>query len=67
MFSGLVQAFTDAQFAKTLVARMKDASGAVPKYYQVILKVRSMDDMPIEISYVLHRAISADTPKSAAK
>lgn len=56
---GGVQGFTDPEFAKTLVAKMKDASGQVPRYYQVVLKVRSMDDMPIEISYVLHRSIAA--------
>ncbi len=65
--TGGVQAFTDPEFAKTLVSRMKDASGTVPKYYQVILKVRSMDDMPIEISYVLHRAISPAPATPATK
>jgi hypothetical protein len=61
--TGGVQAFTDPEFARTLVAKMKATSGEVPKYYQVVLKVRSMDDMPIDISYVLHRAI-APTPAS---
>lgn len=55
--TGGVQAFTDPQFAQTLVAKMKDASGKMPAFYQVILRVRSMDEMPIEIQYVLHRAL----------
>lgn len=57
--TGGVQAFTDPEFARTLVSKMKEATGEVPRYYQVVLKVRSMDDMPIDISYVLHRATSA--------
>jgi hypothetical protein len=55
--TGEVQAFTDAAFAKTLISKMKKADGSVPRYYQVVLKVRSMDTMPIEVSYILHREL----------
>jgi len=55
--TGGVQAFTDAMFAKTLVAKMKKDDGVLPHYYQVVLKVKSMDTMPIDVSYVLHRAL----------
>ena len=55
--TGEVQAFTDAMFAKTLIAKMKRPDGSIPRYYQVVLKVRSMDTMPIEVSYVLHREL----------
>lgn len=55
--TGGVHAFTDPAFAATLVSEMKDASGKLPRYYQVVLKVRSMDSMPIETRYVLHRAL----------
>jgi hypothetical protein len=55
---GAVQAFTDPTFARTLVAKLKMPNGELPRYYQVVLKVRSMDDMPIDWSYVLHREIS---------
>ena len=51
---GAVQAFTDPAFARTLVTKMKTSEG-LPRYYQVVLKVRSMDDMPIDVSYVFHR------------
>jgi hypothetical protein len=62
--TGEVQAFTDAMFAKTLVSKMKKADGSVPRYYQVVLKVKSMDTMPIEVSYVLHRELQApDQPR----
>jgi hypothetical protein len=56
--TGGVNAFTDPAFAKTLVEKMGGLK-RVPKYYQVVLKVRSMDDMPIEVSYLLHREVSA--------
>jgi len=55
--TGEVQAFTDAMFAKTLVSKMKKPDGSLPRYYQVVLKVRSMDTMPIEVSYVVHREL----------
>ena len=62
--TGEVQAFTDAMFAKTLVAKMKKADGSLPRYYQVVLKVRSMDTMPIDVSYVLHRELKVqDQPR----
>ncbi len=56
---GAVQAFTDPAFAKTLVAKMKTPAGALPHFYQVVLKVRSMDDMPIDIAYVFHRDLTS--------
>lgn len=63
--TGAVQAFTDPVFARTLVAKMKNANGTLPHFYQVVLKVRSMDDMPIDISYILHRDLdSVSTPHS---
>ncbi len=63
-----VQAFTDPNLARTLVAKLKGPNGSIPRSYQLVLKVRSMDDMPIEISYVFHRELSsAKQSASAAK
>ena len=64
--TGEVQAFTDPIFAKTLVAKMKKADGSLPRYYQVVLKVKSMDNMPIEVVYAAHRELERPT-QSAAK
>lgn len=62
--TGEVQFFTDAIFAKMLVSKMKKADGHLPRYYQVVLKVKSMDTMPIEVSYVLHRELDVkDQPR----
>jgi hypothetical protein len=55
---GAVQAFTDPAFARTLVTKMK-TGGTLPHYYQVVLKIRSMDEMPIDISYIFHRDLKS--------
>ncbi len=65
--TGGVQAFTDPKFAQTLVTEMKNASGKLPQYYQVVLKVRSMDDMPVEVRYVLHRELVAPARDAKSK
>ena len=57
-----VQALTDPALARTLVDKMKAAGGAMPRYYQVVLKVKSMDDMPVDISYLFHRELSGAKP-----
>jgi hypothetical protein len=59
---GAVQAFTDPVFARTLVTKMKTGGGTLPHYYQVVLKIRSMDEMPIDISYVFHRELDSVKP-----
>ncbi len=65
--TGEVQAFTDATFAKTLISKMKKPDGSVPRYYQVVLKIKSMDTMPIEVSYVLHRELRIPDQSSSSK
>lgn len=50
-----VQAVTDPTLARALVSKMRTTSGDMPRYYQVVLKVKSMDDVPVEITYMFHR------------
>ena len=54
-----VEAFTDPVLAKMLVAKMKRKDGSLPRYYQIVLRVRSMDDTPIETTYVAHKELTA--------
>ena len=54
---GAIDAFTDAGFAKTLVARMRGISGHIPQYFQVLLKVKYKGGVPTETSYLLHREL----------
>ncbi len=57
--AGAVRAFTDQSWARVLGSRMKDPSGNLPRFYQLVLKVRSMDGTPVDASYVMHRSIDA--------
>jgi hypothetical protein len=54
---GTVQALTDPDLAKQLVSSLKSPSGSLPRFYQVVLKVKAMDDTPIDISYLFHREL----------
>lgn len=58
-----VKALTDTTLAHQLVANLKGPDGHVPRFYQAVLQVRSMDSMPIEISFPFHREILAPTQK----
>jgi hypothetical protein len=49
--------FTDPAFAKFLVAKLKGAAKDIPAFYQVVLKVRYKDGIPMEITYITHRAL----------
>jgi hypothetical protein len=54
---GTVQALTDPDLAKQLVSSLKAPNGSLPRFYQVVLKVKAMDDTPIDISYLFHREL----------
>jgi hypothetical protein len=54
-----VEAFTDPMLASKVVAGMRKANGKLPRYYQVVLKVRSMDDTPLEVEFVLSKELMA--------
>jgi len=54
---GAIDAFTDPGFTKTLVARMRGASGHIPQYFQVLLKVKYKGGVPTETTYLLHREL----------
>jgi hypothetical protein len=55
---GGVKAFTTPVLAQMLVSRLKTGSGNIPKYFQVVLRVKAMDDVPVDISYVFHRDLA---------
>ena len=43
-----MQWFTDANHAIELVANMKSALGQMPRYYQVLLRVKYKDSVPTQ-------------------
>ena len=53
-----VRSFTDSNLGKTLATNLR-SGGKLPHFYQVVLRVHSMDEMPVEISYVLHRDLTS--------
>jgi hypothetical protein len=64
---GAVQAMTDPDLAKQLVSRLKEKDGTLPRYYQVVLKVKAMDETPVDISYVAHRELTISKRPLAAR
>jgi hypothetical protein len=53
-----VKAFTNPEFVKPLVAKLKESCGGhMPAYYQIVLKVKFKDDVPTEITFVLAREL----------
>jgi hypothetical protein len=64
---GAVRALTDPTLARMVVSKLKSQTGAVPRFYQLVLRVESMDSMPIQISYILHRELSPRSPAPAAQ
>jgi hypothetical protein len=64
---GAVQAMTDPDLASQLVARLKRKDGTLPRYYQVVLKVKAMDETPVDISYVAHRELTISKRPLAAR
>lgn len=68
---GAVQALTDPDLAAQLVARLKTPGGKLsaklPRYYQVVLRVRAMDETPVDISYVSHRELTISKHPLAAR
>jgi hypothetical protein len=55
---GSVQSLTDSAFARVLVAKLKESSGQIPPYFQIVIKVRYRDDTPTYTSYLTHRALA---------
>jgi hypothetical protein len=56
------QALTDPSVAKMLVSKLRKPDGAIPPYFQVVLRVRSMDGVPTEITYMFHRELTVTKP-----
>ena len=57
-YVGAVKAFTDPVFVHSLVGHLKQLDGGrMPRYYQVLLRVRFEKEMPTEITYVLAREL----------
>jgi hypothetical protein len=56
---GAIQAFTDPGLAGMLADKLRNRSGAIPREYQLVLKVKFAEGLPTQISYVLHRDLAS--------
>ena len=54
---GAVEAFTEPGFAHVLVPKLRGSSREIPRYFQVLLKVKYKGGVPTEVNYVLHREL----------
>ncbi len=61
------QTLTDPSVAKMLVSKLRKADGSIPRYFQVVLRVRSMDGVPTEITYMFHRELTVTRPPVASE
>jgi len=53
-----VQWLTDPALARTLAQKLTASDGRIPRYYQVLVKTKFKDAVPMETSYVLHRSLA---------
>jgi hypothetical protein len=60
---GGVQAFTNPVLAHALVSRLRAANGRIPPYFQVVLSVKAMEQVPVEVTYYLHRELSGQAKR----
>jgi hypothetical protein len=57
---GAVQWFTDPAFARQLTSKLRKPGGHLPRYFQLVLKIKYRDAVPTEISYVTHRELQSE-------
>lgn len=52
-----VNSFTNPVFARALVAKLRKPNGEIPRYYQIVLKVKYRAGVPTETSYMFHHVL----------
>jgi hypothetical protein len=57
---GAIQWFTSPTFANQLTSKLRRPDGTLPRYFQLVLRVKYRDAVPTDIAYVTHRELHAD-------
>ena len=57
-----VNTVTDPTIAHNIFSHLKRPDGKLPRYFQLVITVKSMEDMPIDISYATHKELSGVAP-----
>jgi hypothetical protein len=52
-----VEWYTNPVYARMLVSKLRTSSGELPRYYQIVLRVKYKGGVPTETSYVLHHEV----------
>jgi hypothetical protein len=52
-----VQALTDPAFVRVVAEKLRGATGKIPAYYQIVMKIRYRGGTPTNASYITHRAL----------
>jgi hypothetical protein len=55
---GGIQSLTDPAFVRGLLKRLREPSGTLPPYYQIVFRIRYRDGTPTNASYVTHRVLT---------
>ena len=58
---------TQPWHAKELVRLLRNPSGEMPRYFQVVLKVAFRQGIPVQSSYVFHHVLTGQGPAAGAK
>jgi hypothetical protein len=62
-----VEFVTQPRYAAYLTARLRDARGAMPRSFQVVVRARFKSQTPVEITPVTHRILDPRRPEPAAR
>jgi len=54
---GVTEYVTNPAHVRELVARLRSPSGSLPEAYQVVIRVKIKDGVPIDVTYVTHRVL----------
>jgi len=63
---GAIRWFTEPAAARVLVSKIRKPSGELPKYFQLVLKVKYKNSVPTEVNYVMHRELTPHGNSAAA-
>jgi hypothetical protein len=57
---GAIQALTDPDFARDAVQRLRASSRRMPRYYQMVVKIKYRDGTPTDVSCVVQRGLAIE-------
>jgi hypothetical protein len=62
-----VEWFTEPSLATSILQKIRDKDGNVPRYLQIALRVRFKGNVPTETTYLLHRVLKSTAVENSGK